>query len=308
MKAIMYHYVQVQDKAHPNFRFLDVANFRKQLDFFERNFGFVEKSEWHSFSQLGVMPDKEGKVILTFDDALSCHFDYVFPELIRRGLWGIFYVPTNPYINGKILDVHRIHLLCGAFDGSDLFYEASRRVTEDMIPDEKRKEFRELTYFNQNNFAGVSEFKRLLNYFLDYQYREQLIDELGSLFSYAFDSSKYYVQRSGLQKMNSEGMIIGSHTVNHPVMSKLDAFSQKREIVDSFELLSTLGVIKTKTYCHPYGGFYSFDNNTVTLLESEGVSYSFNVEPREIKHSDFIDSRQFLPRYDCNLFEYGLTS
>jgi hypothetical protein len=49
----------------------------------------------------------------------------------------------------------------------------------------------ELTYFNQNNFAGVSEFKRLLNCFLDYQYREQLIDELASLFSYAFDSSKY---------------------------------------------------------------------------------------------------------------------
>ena len=46
MKAIMYHYVRSFDPSLPNFRFLDVENFEKQLDFFQEQFGFVTKDEW----------------------------------------------------------------------------------------------------------------------------------------------------------------------------------------------------------------------------------------------------------------------
>ena len=108
MKAIMYHYVREFDPAYPNFRYLDVKNFRLQLDFFEKEFGFVTKEEWNLFSLTGTMPSKSGKVILTFDDAMRCHFDFVFQEICSRGLWGIFYVPTLPYTQSKVLDVHRI--------------------------------------------------------------------------------------------------------------------------------------------------------------------------------------------------------
>ena len=98
MKAIMYHYVRQFDNKHPNFRFLDIAQFQKQLDFFEQNFGFVDKDEWNQFINEGKTPSRKGKVLLTFDDALYCQYEYVVPELTRRGLWGIFYVPTLPYI------------------------------------------------------------------------------------------------------------------------------------------------------------------------------------------------------------------
>ena len=86
MKAIMYHYVREFDKNHPNFRFLDVENFRKQLDYFEKNYGFVSKAEWDDFINKGILNVAQDKVVLTFDDAMRCHFDYVFPELEKRGL------------------------------------------------------------------------------------------------------------------------------------------------------------------------------------------------------------------------------
>ena len=43
----MYHYVQEFDNNLPNFRYLDFTNFKKQLDFFEKNFGFVTRKEWN---------------------------------------------------------------------------------------------------------------------------------------------------------------------------------------------------------------------------------------------------------------------
>ena len=42
----MYHYVRKFDPSLPNFQFLDVENFEKQLDFFQEQFGFVTKDEW----------------------------------------------------------------------------------------------------------------------------------------------------------------------------------------------------------------------------------------------------------------------
>ena len=308
MKSVMYHYVREYDDKHPNFRFLDVQNFRKQLDFFEKNFGFVDAQEWESFITNGQMPDQEGKVVLTFDDAMSCHYEFVFPELIKRGLWGVFYVPTAPYMDNKLLDVHRVHLLCGAVDGEELFHEAMKLIDEDMIPDSKRKEFREQTYTNQTNYEGVSDFKRLLNYFIDYDRRESFIDVLSDVFGYQYSANSFYVQKTQLSEMLDHGMIFGSHTVSHPVMSKLTRAEQTHEITSSFAFLDELNLTKHKTYCHPYGGFHSFDQNTVEILDKQNVAYSFNVDYRDITQQDIIANKQSLPRYDCNLFEFGKAS
>ena len=205
----MYHYVREYDSSYPNFRFLDIKNFCKQLDYLDKKFGFVEKDEWLSYTNSGILPKQSGKVVLTFDDTMRCHYDYVLPELKKRGLWGIFYVPTLPYSIKKILDVHRIHLLCGAFDGMKLLNIVLKSISEEMIPDSKIEEFRKETYIEQENYEGVTEFKRILNYFIDYDFREKVIDQIANKIGFEFDVGQFYVQESGLIEMKEYGMVIG---------------------------------------------------------------------------------------------------
>ena len=192
MKAIMYHYVRKFDPSLPNFRFLKVENFEKQLDFFQEQFGFVTKDEWLNVIKRKRLGSAQGKVILTFDDAMSCHYDYVYKILSKRDLWGIFYVPTQPYQKGKVLDVHRIHLLCGAYSGNELLSTLKVFLNEEMILDEKIEEFRKQTYTRQDNYEGISEFKRILNYFVSYDYREQLIDSVARELNYVSHTSKFH--------------------------------------------------------------------------------------------------------------------
>jgi len=308
MKAIMYHYVRCFDPSLPNFRFLDVKNFEKQLDFFQEQFGFVSKDEWLNALKKKKLGSAEGKVILTFDDAMSCHYDYVYKILSKRNLWGIFYVPTQPYQKDKVLDVHRIHLLCGAYSGNELLSTLKAFLKEEMIPDEKREEFRMQTYTNQDNYEGISEFKRILNYFVSYVFREQLIDMVAHELNYVFHTSEFYVPVEKLSQMQLSGNIIGSHTVSHPVMSKLSKIEQNEEIENSFNFLESNLQLNLKTYCHPYGGFYSFNEETVTALVKKEVAFSFNVESRDICDDDLASSIQFLPRYDCNEFPFGKAS
>ena len=308
MKVIMYHYVRQFNPRLPNFRFLDVENFEKQLDFFREKFGFVSKDEWLSVVKSKKLNSAKGKVMLTFDDAMSCHYEYVYKVLKKRNLWGIFYVPTQPYQKDKLLDVHRIHLLCGAFEGMELITTLKAFLDEGMILDDKRKEFREQTYTKQDNYDGISEFKRILNYFISYEYRSGLIDSVASKFNYLFETSEFYVPIDKLKEMQLAGNIIGSHTVSHPLMSKLSEVEQKAEIKDSFDYLSANIKLDVKTYCHPFGGFHSFNDITVKALEDSEVDFSFNVESREICDNDVAASIQFLPRYDCNEFPYGEAS
>ena len=308
MKAVMYHYVTEFDKSLPNLRFLDFQNFVKQLDYFEEKFGFVTLEEWEEFIFNGTTPNKSGKILLTFDDALSCHFDYVFKVLNKRKLWGLFYIPTNPYTLEKMLYVHKIHLLCGAANGSDLNSYAREIISQNMIPDEKKAEFRNNTYTKQNNYSGVTDFKRLLNYFLDYDYRDEIIARIAKRFSLRFDINGFYLSIPQIKEMENNGMIIGSHTASHLVMSKLNFNEQKIEIQSSFEFLDSICRLKHKTYCHPFGGFHSFDKQTLSILEKSNVDYSFNVQSIEINKINRVSHIHSLPRFDCNEFQFGKAS
>jgi peptidoglycan/xylan/chitin deacetylase (PgdA/CDA1 family) len=106
--------------------------------------------------------------------------------------------------------------------------------------------------------------------------------------------------------MHDNGMIIGSHTVNHPVLSKISKEEQYFEINESFNFLeSVVGDFTIKTFCYPYGGFHSFDDNCESILNNLNCEFSFNVEQRDINKNDLQTRKQALPRYDCNKFKYG---
>lgn len=114
----MYHYVKESAKGFPFFRYLSLKNFKKQLDFFEKNYGFVRFDE---FCLLKKEPDffshLKGKILLTFDDGLKEHFSLVFPELKRRGIFGIFFIPTLVLERKRALAVHTVHYLLGKMGG-----------------------------------------------------------------------------------------------------------------------------------------------------------------------------------------------
>lgn len=306
MKAIMYHYVRQAKPELPHFRYLDVANFERQLDYFQSEYGFVSHQDWEAFIDNESTVTPTG-VVLTFDDAMSCHYDFVYPILKARGLWGIFYVPTAPYEKGVILDVHKIHLLTGAIQGKELFAYLNSIVTPEMVPFAKREDFAKATYTTQTNYPGVSEFKRLLNYYIDETLKSDLIERVAKQFNFNF-ADDFYVQPVHLKRMAEGGMIIGSHTQDHPVMSKLNRDAQRTQLENSFGYLESICNLPHRTFCHPYGGFHSFDEHTVALLDELKVAYSFNVHSQDISRNDLAEFKHALPRYDCNEFPHGKAS
>jgi len=302
----MYHYVRPDAQQPPHYYYLDLDDFRRQLDYFEREFGFVSRERFLAACRGDVDDVGEG-VVLTFDDGLLDHYEWVLPELRSRDLWGIFYVPTGPLVGDGILDVHRIHTLLGAYGGERVLDELQPRVTEEMIPEGRIEEFRSETYTRQDNAESTDLVKRILNYYVRDSVQSDLIDDLLDEFPRAdVDVEDLYMTGDQLAAMQDAGMVVGSHSISHGVFSNMPDERQRREIYDSFDTVEELvGGLAVRTFCYPYGGFHTFTDETRRLLDEAGCEFAFNVESRDLTVEDFHEATQALPRYDCNEFEHG---
>ena len=117
MTPVMYHYVRPVPGTLPNYPYLALADFERQLDRFDDTLGLVGREAFERWVGGAAAPSG---FLLTFDDGLRDRVDFVLPVLRRRGLFGLFYVPSAPLTDGVVLDVHKLHLALGRVGGSAL--------------------------------------------------------------------------------------------------------------------------------------------------------------------------------------------
>ena len=310
MKALMYHYVREPRSELPYFTYLHRKDFIAQLRFLRSEFGFVDRDRFRAWVANPDLESEPPGVVLTFDDGFADHHQVVAPLLADLDAWGIFYVPTAVYTGTAALDVHRIHLLLGQLGGPRCLEILDTEAVSSMFPDEAIEEFQQATYVRQQSSDEATKiFKRMLNYYVDYDWRSQLLDRM---ILHAVPDQQWealiaglYMGKSELQDLCSAGNIIGSHSVTHRLMSKLTLDEQRSEIGESSAMLEELTGMQIETFCYPYGGFHSFTPDTERLLHEAGMHFSFNVEQRDIELTDVRDRPQALPRYDCNQFPHG---
>lgn len=114
MTPVMYHYVRPDAGTLATYPYLALRRFRPSAG----------SPEWHArsgdpggFRALGWGGPAPDGYLLTFDDGLRDHVDFVLPTLRRRGVFGLFYVPSAPTTDGVVLDVHKLHLALGHLGG-----------------------------------------------------------------------------------------------------------------------------------------------------------------------------------------------
>jgi len=306
MKAVMYHYVRPVPHGLPHFRYLHVDNFQRQLDWMEENGGLLSRDAFeHALAGKQIASGH----VLTFDDGFADHYEHVFPILKARKAWGIFYVPAGIFTSPRMLDVHRVHLILGRHGGTRALESLRHSFSDDFLRAEFVAQFRDAVYRSQSNDTATEEFKKILNYYVQPERKTFLLD---ALMAELFDSGQearikqsFYATPAQLRQMHTDGMMIGSHSMTHPVMSQISPEDQEAEITQSFGALQAILGAPIETFCYPFGGFHTFSRETENLLARHGCRFAFNVEPRDITDPDLARRPQALPRYDCNLFPHG---
>lgn len=306
MKSIVYHYVRPSSGGLPHFRYLPLREFQQQLNWFQSNEGVLSRNEFMGALE-ATIPSKG--VVLTFDDALRDHITYVFPELKRRNLWAIFYVPTGIYRTCRLSHVHRVHFLVGKYGIEMIFRMLAEVLDDEMIKRESVDAYESDTYRYQDTESKLLYIKRVLNFYLEAETRDFVLDTLMSRVGIDETAlfNSYYLSLDEIRTLSDAGMEIGSHGVSHTPFSNLSIARQEEEIEESVAFLNSVTNGDIITFCYPYGGRHSYSSETVSLLDKSDLKYSFDVQARNISAKDIRLNIHMLPRYDCNQFPHGIS-
>lgn len=294
----MYHYVRPLDKnENGNLRYLTTEQFSRQLDFFEKEYGFLSPEEFKYNFHKKI---KTNKVLLTFDDGLKDHYDHVYPLIKERGIKGFFFIPTSIFTHAVVLKVHKVHYLLSKYDSKKIYKKILDLIDLHKI---------DLDDFSNSEIYKYSKHedceyrvKRLFNYQLNYPDSEIILNDLfedhnisGGIFE------KIYLNKKNIEEMKEDGHIIGSHTVNHKILSSLDYKGQKFEISRSFKTLSKFYSPDFKAISYPYGYKFTYNDNTISILDNQDVNFGFIFD-----NNENLDFKRFeISREDCNKFIFN---
>jgi len=110
-KIITYHYVRpIKDSKYPKIKGLELEGFKRQINYFKKNFKIITQNEIidHIYENKEIQTNS---LLLTFDDGLKDHAQYIFPVLKQQNLTGVFFPPVKPIENKIVLDAHKIHFI-----------------------------------------------------------------------------------------------------------------------------------------------------------------------------------------------------
>ena len=305
IKVITYHYVKPTSDEFPHLKYLSVSMFQKQLDFFEKEYGFISKKSFEL--TLKKKQIVEPGVLLTFDDGLLDHYQWVYPELLKRNLWGLFFICTGHYQKKQLLGVHRVHSLLGAIDSKQVFEETINLIQDHMLDHHHIKEYDKYIYKDQVNIDTFYAVKRLFNYFIKYEFRDKILDLfMHKYFNEQMLFDRYYMSADEIKEMKNYGMIFGCHGESHRVLNRLDNKVQENEILGALDFLEKqIGLDNHRIFCYPYGGPSSYNDYTLEILKNNNIECAFDFDvtnSRDISESELKTNLYTLPRYDCNRF------
>src|SRR5215831_12778490 len=112
---VMYHFVRdLKRSRYPAIKGLDLHDFSEQLDYIGRHYETVTMEELIEASRSGNRDLPPNACLLTFDDGYVDHFSNVFPLLAERHMQGSFFPPARAILEGRVLDVNKIHFILAA--------------------------------------------------------------------------------------------------------------------------------------------------------------------------------------------------
>lgn len=301
----MYHYVRPAAPELPHHPYLDLAAFQRQLDYFAGTCGFVTRQAFVSWLEGGDAPDG---VLLTFDDGLKDHAEFVLPVLSERGLFGIFYMCSSPLAEGAILDVHKVHLALGRLGGKAALSWLEANAPGILPPEQDAGEPAE--YAAQNSDRATKLVKHVFNWLPASRDKSAALD---ALLEIAFDGRPphwrdIYCDEKAIRSLLDAGLAVGPHSHTHSVPALLDRDAQRQEIVRSCEVIEAAGGSSEWGYCYPHGIAEALSPESEAAVAASGCALAFAVSPSDIVDPLALTRRFALPRHNCNAFPHGTAS
>lgn len=274
--VILYHGVSGEE-THPgieNYRGKHIPKraFENQIIFLQKHFTIVTLDSMEKVVAQGMSLQKP-LCAITFDDGYKNNFIHAFPILKKYEVPATIFV-TVGFIEGNFLWPDRLEYTVGHTKKSSLLitlfgvqttFKTDTREERIKTDDTLRSFLKKLNSHDRETFLSTIE------------------KELGCALTPQNAPLNYLpLSKQDLQTLGAEGVSIGAHTVNHPILSRLTPEEQKEEISSSFEYVKNI-TGNCHHFAYPNGQKGDWNKDTEKILSELRCRFAWSTEARRIE-------------------------
>jgi peptidoglycan/xylan/chitin deacetylase (PgdA/CDA1 family) len=263
-QILIYHKVSPQE--HTCFGPLPPERFDSQMRLLKSSYQVFSLQELVDRSLKADVPERA--VAVTFDDGYLDNFQYAFPILKKYELQATIFLVAKAVENGLILwhdrifdafrfaTVRRCYLPC-FFD-----FELNLKSPEEM----------------RRSLAATLQQAR----YLPAARRMELVKALEQALLPSFEASNKTPMLTWreISIMNSSGLIhFGSHTLTHPILTRIEESELRMEIFESKSIIEDRLRIPISAFAYPNGKPQDFDEPVKRMVRKAGYQYAVTTCP-----------------------------
>ena len=254
VQILVYH--RVNDDGDPFFPATPIGVFAEQMEYLASNFNICALEDAVERMKRKDIPDNT--VVVTFDDGYADNYLYAFPILKKLSIPATIFLSTGAIGTGKRLWHDRVfsafrETKMAFFEG---FGEVSKRYRLETKAEKLSAQKEVLTFLRTRNNED-------LPYWIDILEEKLAVKDRTETPGIMLDWNE-------IRLMQQDGICFGSHTVTHPVLSKLSCDKLREEICESKQTLETELRVSIKPFAYPFGTNREFNDHTKSALREAG--------------------------------------
>ena len=232
----------------------DAARFSTLLDLLRFGFNVLPLREAVERLRAGTLPARS--ICITFDDGYANNCDVAMPLLVQKGLPATVFVAPGFLGGGRMFN--------------DSVIEAIRQAPVDLDLRELGLGILPLDSIAAR-VTAIDRVLRALKYLepLDRLRRAELVAEHAG----ATLPNDLMMTPSQVRRLHDSGVEIGAHTVDHPILARVDDEIARRQIVESKRLLEQLVGGPVCSFAYPNGRpQQDYHRNHVAMARDAGFA------------------------------------
>lgn len=273
---------------------VDADRFRRILTWLREWFNVLPLDEAIRLQAEGRLPSRA--VAITFDDGYADNHDIALPLLEEAGLNASFFIATGFLDGGRMWNDSLIeavrHCRLDALEVSDLAPALSDLPRLALGSWELRRTAVEALIGRAKYLAPEPRLALV----------EAVLARAG-----VHASDRLMMTSDQVRAMRARGMVIGAHTVNHPILASLDDAAAHREIVESKQRLESLLDDRVGLFAYPNGKpGVDYSPASVAIARACGFDAAVSTQPGVARRdSDRFQLPRFTP-WDTSRWRFGL--
>ena len=288
LTTLIFHRVHAEpDALFPNE--MHAGAFRERLRWIRAWFEVLPLEEAVAALARGTLPERA--LAITFDDGYADNFAVALPILREHGLQATFFVATGFLDGGRMWN--------------DTVIEALRRTSRPSL---------DLSSLDLGVHAlGSVDARRTaidailgkLKY-LSPPMRRERVDAVAS-FAGARLPEDLMMTSAQVRGLAAAGMGIGGHTVMHPILTRIDASSARRDIADGRDTLEAITGQPVRVFAYPNGkpvGDYAAEH--VGIVRELGFTAAVSTSPGAARAGDSLFELPRFTPWDASAGRWGL--